>query len=555
MTHHSAMPLGVAPEHVVIAIGIPAAALALVAVGWLLGRRRSRPTRQRDSLAVTVSSIAAAGCTAYSGETSWAFATDYLGMNGVARAALFGVAELGLLALALIARQQLLNEGTPGLPGTLVWVVTGVMVVPAYAESGLVGGSVRAVFGPILAAVLWHFVMGIELRSRKPGAASQSMLATLGREVRERLLSRLGISARDRNAAQITRDRATSRAVELAARLAEYSPQQRQRWRGRRLARQLSKALGRAAVGTDSRQRDELLARLAARRHALTLVTTPLPSPWTSDREDTNAVAPRPEDALALSVRARRSPVPAHSYGDRGPETAGPVHCGGDRATGTEDSPPGTVDGVHKSQSPGSEPASSRGPRSPAAGTRATRSQERAQEALVPDEGRVAGTDTAVTGKPSETAEVGAIRESGPEHVGGKGPRSAESGTEPAQDRGPTTPDTGTEPAQDRGPTTPDTGTEPAQDRGPTTPDTGTEPAQDRGPRQVEMSIEDLVERVRPHVPALLARDRNAAVTRVQVREILRAQELPGVGNKRMGRVLKQLRDAAEESTAGSAAA
>ncbi|MEV3847793.1 hypothetical protein AB0J30_13480, partial [Streptomyces microflavus] len=119
----------------------------------------------------------------------------------------------------------------------------------------------------------------------------------------------------------------------------------------------------------------------------------------------------------------------------------------------------------------------------------------------------------------------------------------------------PTTPDTGTEPAQDRGPTTPDTGTEPAQDRGPTTPDTGTEPAQDRGPRQVEMSIEDLVERVRPHVPALLARDRNAAVTRVQVREILRAQELPGVGNKRMGRVLKQLRDAAEESTAGSAAA
>ncbi|MFD8114431.1 hypothetical protein ACFV43_13080, partial [Streptomyces microflavus] len=76
----------------------------------------------------------------------------------------------------------------------------------------------------------------------------------------------------------------------------------------------------------------------------------------------------------------------------------------------------------------------------------------------------------------------------------------------------------------------------------------------DRGPRQVEISTEDLIEQVRPHVPAVLARDRNAAVTRRQVREILRAQELPGVGNKRMGRVLKQLREAAEESTAGSAA-
>ncbi|CAM5464673.1 Membrane protein OS=Streptomyces microflavus OX=1919 GN=Smic_07270 PE=4 SV=1 [Streptomyces microflavus] len=376
MTHHSAMPLGVAPEHVVIAIGIPAAALALVAVGWLLGRRRSRPTRQRDSLAVTVSSIAAAGCTAYSGETSWAFATDYLGMNGVARAALFGVAELGLLALALIARQQLLNEGTPGLPGTLVWVVTGVMVVPAYAESGLVGGSVRAVFGPILAAVLWHFVMGIELRSRKPGAASQSMLATLGREVRERLLSRLGISARDRNAAQITRDRATSRAVELAARLAEYSPQQRQRWRGRRLARQLSKALGRAAVGTDSRQRDELLARLAARRHALTLVTTPLPSPWTSDREDTNAVAPRPEDALALSVRA---PVPGPRTLLRGPGTGNggprPLRRGpsdGDRGLAARDRGRRTqvpVPGFGTRQQPGTEKSRSGHPRHQEPGT------------------------------------------------------------------------------------------------------------------------------------------------------------------------------------------
>ncbi|MEV3898119.1 hypothetical protein, partial [Streptomyces anulatus] len=474
MTHHSTLALGVAPEQtVLLSIGIPVAALFFVLAGWVLGRRQSRTTKRRGSLAVTVSSLAAAGCTAYSGETSWAFATDYLGMDGIARAALFGVAELGLLALALIARQQLLNEGTPGLPGTLVWVITGVMVVPAYAESGMVGGSVRAVFGPIMAAILWHFVMGIELRSRKPGSASQSLLATLGREVRERLLSRLGISTRDRNAAQITRDRATSRAVELAARLAEYSPQQRQRWRGRRLARQLSKALGRAGVGTDSGQRDELLARLAARRHALTLVTTSLPSPWSPVRDSTVASNPVPKVALATSVPGSRDQAPAQPGGDRGPEEAGPDNSDGDRDAGTEDSPPGTEGDNEESGTTGSKPVSGRGPENVGAETHPTSSPEREEKESVPSERRGTGTDMATTECCSETVGVEGASRSGPCPLTGQGPGSAESGTEPTGDRGPTTTDTGTEPTGDRGPTTTDTGTEPTGDRGPTTTDTG----------------------------------------------------------------------------------
>ncbi|MFI5743835.1 hypothetical protein ACIA9I_36375 [Streptomyces anulatus] len=542
MTHHSALALGVAPEQtVLLAIGIPVAALFFALAGWVLGRRQTRTAKRRGSLAVTVSSLAAAGCTAYSGETSWAFATDYLGMDGIARAALFGVAELGLLALALIARQQLLNEGTPGLPGTLVWVITGVMVVPAYAESGMVGGSVRAVFGPIMAAILWHFVMGIELRSRKPGSTSQSLLATLGREVRERLLSRLGISARDRNAAQITRDRATSRAVELAARLAEHSPQQRQGWRGRRLTRQLSKALGRAGVGTDSGQRDELLARLAARRHALTLVTTPLPSPWSPVRDSTVAAGPVPEHALATSVPGNRDPATAQPAGDRGPEPARPDNNGGDRHTGTEDSPPGTEGDSEESGDTASKPVGGRGPGSARAGTDPTSSQEREEKELVPSEGRGTMTDIA-------TAECW------PGTVGVEGASRIE--PVPLAGLGPTTTDTGTEPTGDRGPTTPDTGTEPTGDRGPTTTDTGTEPTGDRGPRrnrEVEMSVEELVEQVRPYVPAVLARDGNAAVTRLQVRRIMRAQRLPGVRNDRMSLVLEQLRDATEATTAGSA--
>ncbi|MFD4574964.1 hypothetical protein ACFWP1_33895, partial [Streptomyces sp. NPDC058425] len=52
-----------------------------------------------------------------------------------------------------------------------------------------------------------------------------------------------------------------------------------------------------------------------------------------------------------------------------------------------------------------------------------------------------------------------------------------------------------------------------------------------------------LVREVRPHVPALLERDGNGAITRVQLREIIRRQGLTGVGNDRLGAVLQELRN------------
>ncbi|WP_226962746.1 hypothetical protein [Streptomyces sp. C8S0] len=204
--------------------GVPAA-FALVLVAWTIRRRGTRPQKRVGGPAVKVAALAALGCTAYSADTSWRFAADYLDMAGTAeRAGMFAAAELALFATALMARQNLATQGAPGLPGTLVWVITGVQVIPAYAESGPVGGTVRAFVGPVMAAMLWHLAMGIELRLHTPGAASHGLLAVLGREARERLLSRLGIAARDRDAAQITRDRATTRAVDLAARLAERTP-------------------------------------------------------------------------------------------------------------------------------------------------------------------------------------------------------------------------------------------------------------------------------------------------------------------------------------------
>ncbi|MFD7629336.1 hypothetical protein ACFV7Q_25475 [Streptomyces sp. NPDC059851] len=299
------------------ATSLAVAALVLVCSVLLIRRlikqrtRRTGGSRKPGSPAVIVAALAAVGCTAYSADTSWRFAADYLDMGGTAeRAAMFAAAEFALFATALLARQNLHGpKQAPGLPGTLTYVITAIQVIPAYAESGLVGGTVRAFVGPVLAAVLWHEAMGIELRLHKPEAASHSILATAGREIRERLLSRLGIAECDRDAAQITRDRATRKAVALAARLAELNPDKRNRWRGRRIARRLSQAVAQAAVAIDDRQRQDLLQQLAARRHAVALATIELPSPWAEPHPAQTTVPP-----------AEPRPSPSRSSASNGPE-------------------------------------------------------------------------------------------------------------------------------------------------------------------------------------------------------------------------------------------
>ncbi|MGW5117111.1 hypothetical protein ACWEQ8_17010 [Streptomyces noursei] len=499
MTHLSLL-VGSAPDlSALLAFGAPLTAIALALTSWAIRRRGTAVNRRLGDPAVVVAALAAVGCTAYSADTSWRFAADYLDIAGtLERVMLFSAAELGLFATALMARKNLATQGAPGLPGTLVWVITSVQIIPAYAESGPVGGTVRAFVGPIMAAFLWHQAMGIELRLRTPGAASTGLIATLGREARQRLLSRLGIAAQARDAAQITRDRATARAAELATRLANRAPNKRTNRHGRRLTRRLEKAIGQAEVGTDPRQRGELLGQLAARRHAPALATIPLCPPWgTNLRGDSAAsLPPQHEHSTVVPNNGPRDDV--QPIAERGPcSRRGPVpsNCGiaveadsgtGDRGAGTE-----------------------------------------------------------------------------PE-AGDRGPSASSTGTEPTGDRGPTTPTIGTEPTGDRGPTTPTTGTEPTGDqrhgvplrRKPTTKpkSKNNRSSRSRGPQRQrpadapEQSVEQLVQQVRPHVPALLERDGNVAVTRVQLREILRREGLKGARNDRLTLVLQQLRS--EDSSA-----
>ncbi|MEU9230355.1 hypothetical protein AB0D40_39255 [Streptomyces massasporeus] len=533
---HPVFAFGATSDLPLLLTAVVPAALALVLTAWTIRRRGTRAQKRLGGPAVKVAAVAALGCTAYSADTSWRFAADYLDMAGTAeRAGMFAAAELALFATALMARQNLAVQGAPGLPGTLVWVITTVQVIPAYAESGPIGGTVRAFVGPVMAAMLWHLAMGIELRLRTPGAASSGLIAVLGREAHERLLSRLGIAARDRDAAQITRDRATARAVTLAARLAERTPEQQRNRRGRRLTRRLSKAVGRASVGTDPLQRAQLLDQLAARRHALALATVPLPSPWSPAHSSASAatVPAQPTSNVPVPVPGpdgSDEPVP-----DRGSRTPrGPVLEEADPeakvGAGTEGDETGTTAETKPPEDgavPGTEPA----------------------------DPEAAARDTAATRTDRNTREVAA---QDPESH--RGPSLAKSGTESTEDRGPTATESGTETTQDRGPTATESGTETTQDRGHKVPlrrkparksrtknkdkrARSRSPQTERPARELDESERQLVHEVRPHVPALLERDGNGAITRVQLREIIRRQGLTGVGNDRLGLVLQELRN------------
>lgn len=519
---HPVLAFGATSDLPLLLAAVVPATLALVLTGWAIRRRGTRSQKRLGGPAVKVAAVAALGCTAYSADTSWRFAADYLDMAGTAeRVGMFAAAELALFATALMARQNLAVQGAPGLPGTLVWVITTVQVIPAYAESGPIGGTVRAFVGPVMAAMLWHLAMGIELRLRTPGAASNGLIAVLGREARERLLSRLGIAARDRDAAQITRDRATARAVTLAARLAERTPEQQQSRCGRRLTRRLSKAVGRASVGTDPLQRAQLLEQLAARRHALALATVPLPSPWSPAHNSASAamVPAQPTSNVPVPVPVRGPDSSDEPDRDRGPRTPrGPVpeeadpeaevgaRTGGDEsgtAAGTKPSEDGAV--------PGTELAGA----------------------------EAAARDAAAMRTDHNTREVA---DQDPAH---RGPGITKTGTETTEDRGPTAPQSGTETTQDRGHKVP-LRRKPAKTSRTKNKDKrarSRSPQTERQARELGESERQLVREVRPHVPALLERDGNGAITRVQLREIIRRQGLTGVGNDRLGLVLQELRN------------
>ncbi|WAL93972.1 hypothetical protein [Streptomyces sp. Je 1-369] len=295
------------------------AALGVTAfTAYAVGRAiRAMP---RPPAAVVVAAAGALVCTAYSADASWRFAEHHLGMTAVTeRAVMFAAAELALLACAVMARANKAvtttdgEAGTPGVPGVLMWLITAVLVIPCYAESGLVGGTVRAVIGPVMAGLLWHLAMGLEIRLVRPEALSTGLPATIGRELRERLLSRLGLATRNRTAEQITRDRATARAVRLGAR----------RWLSPWGKARLAAALDRSGAATNGEQRHTLMQQLAGRRSAGDLRTVPVVSPWV--QQPVPEVYPRTPLGVTGEQLRRMDPIEAILLVHRANLPAGPA--------------------------------------------------------------------------------------------------------------------------------------------------------------------------------------------------------------------------------------
>lgn len=587
MTHPIAMslPYGIDPVYMVAAVGL----LALALVGWSFRRNRNRADGRRvGTPAVWVSALAALNCTVYSADTSWRFAADYLDMAGtVERAMMFSAGEAALFATALMARQNLKTQGAPGLPGALVWVITGVQVIPAYAESAAVGGTVRAFVGPVMAAVLWHLAMGIEVRLHKPDATSQGLLATLGREARERLLSRLGIATRNRDAAQITKDRASRRAVALASQLAGMSVADREK--DTRVTRRLQAALTRAEVGTDPRQRQAFLEELAARRHAATLATIDLPSPWVqsahgkdADRENRSPLTPSPSllSAVEKPVGRRLSADPnddprSSGDGNRAGSGTGTERDGDRPLTVPNDGPRGSGDGDRTESGTGTEADGDR----PLTVPNDNGDGVNEPASSLPSEGMAAALgdrgDASATGAAAdadidisaadvrEAAAQGAVGPSPaavPNGDEGWGHPDAETGTVTGGDRPHTVPnDNGDREHPDM-----ETGTATEGDRPHAVPvrrKPKPKPKAQRNrpgggkskrPQRKGLSPEETADLVRPHIPALLERDGTAVITRPQLREILRALNLPGGRNENITRLLQLLRSETNTTTARS---
>lgn len=196
--------------------------------------------------------VAAMG-TAISADTSWRFFGTVLHIANPERVAMFAVLEAAFLACGWATRANVRRpNGTPGAARTLALVLCGLSAYMAVVLSGPLAGLARVALGPVLALVCLHLALGIEIRVRR--TAKTGTAERIWSELRERLLSRLGLGDDRRDALARSRDRAADRAARLAVKIGR---------RDRRLAR----ALAASGAALDPARRDRVVAQVAVARH------------------------------------------------------------------------------------------------------------------------------------------------------------------------------------------------------------------------------------------------------------------------------------------------
>lgn len=200
-------------------------------------------------------------------DTSWRFFGDVLHITDLReRVVMFAVLEVALVACGYGMRANVHRSGRPGSPRLIAWLLCGLAAYMAWQLSGFADGLARVALGPVLGLVMLDRALGIE---RRAGQHKTSAWARIGRELRERVLSRLGLADDERDALARTRDRAARRAAKLS--LAGWVV-----FRAGRVAR----ALRASNIAHDPAARARMLTELAVIRHANELAELDQPSPW-----------------------------------------------------------------------------------------------------------------------------------------------------------------------------------------------------------------------------------------------------------------------------------
>ncbi|MEJ8654895.1 hypothetical protein WKI65_44365 [Streptomyces sp. MS1.AVA.3] len=272
------------------------AALGLLVVAAKAGVKAFKVRRYaqgRLTVAQIVSTIGALIATGVGANTAWRFAGEHLHITDVVeRGSLFLAGEVMLFGLALMARQNLHNKEMEraGLPGVLVWVLSGFLAVPAISESdSFAGAAWRIVLGPLGAALLWHLAMGIELRQAEESRENNGICARILRRFQQQLLARLGIAEHDKDAQELIEERARSRAAELADKYRALDEKKLKGRKGSKLRAKMRTTLREAGVATNPERKRLLLADLAVSSHAPALVNLEFESPWVDVPELTAA--------------------------------------------------------------------------------------------------------------------------------------------------------------------------------------------------------------------------------------------------------------------------
>jgi len=195
-------------NHLPILVGAAVGAVVLL----VLGSRVAKAARRASSARIATMGLVvpAAMGLAMSASTSYRYFGVHLDVTDVPdRLAMCGVAEAAIIALTLHSWKTK-SKGS----AWLAYFFVAAQSIPAFEVSGGAGGVVRIVLGPLMLALMLHKMLGIE--AKLSGSVSTGLFASAGRELRERIVSRLGIGRRGADSAEIARNRAGDKAVRLA---------------------------------------------------------------------------------------------------------------------------------------------------------------------------------------------------------------------------------------------------------------------------------------------------------------------------------------------------